>query len=172
MAVKSTNRGGRFEDVYDITVRNNIMLTWKSALKVGTETHAAEMRDILFENNQVIESDRGMALYARDGTHMHNIRFIGNHFERPYPEYQQRLIDFRITERHGKSRISDVLIKDNVVDQRWRHTSIIRGLSDEHDISNVVFENLLYVGKPVLSAEDLNLDAETHTKNITFKAGD
>jgi polygalacturonase len=53
VAVKSTNRDGRFEDVYDITIRDNIMLTQKSALKVGTETHAAEMRDILFENNQV-----------------------------------------------------------------------------------------------------------------------
>ncbi len=169
VAVKSTNRGGKFEDVYDITIRNNIMLTWKSALKVGTETHAAEMKDILFENNQVIESDRGMALYARDGTHMHDIRFIGNHFERPYPELQQSLIDFRITERHGKSRISDILIKDNIVDQRWRQESIIRGLSDEHNISNVVFDNLLYAGKQVLSAEDLDLDAGTHTKNITFK---
>ena len=169
VAVKSTNRGGKFEDVYDITIRNNIMLTWKSALKVGTETHAAEMKDILFENNQVIESDRGMALYARDGTHMHNIHFIGNRFERPYPELQQRLIDFRITKRHGQSRISDILIKDNIVDQRWRQTSVIRGLSDEHNISNVVFDNLLYAGKQVLSAEDLDMDSSTHTKNITFK---
>ena len=84
VAIKSTNRNGRFQDVYDITIRNNVMLTKKSALKVGTETHAAEMKDILFENNQVIESDRGMALYARDGTHMHNIRFIGNRFESPF----------------------------------------------------------------------------------------
>jgi hypothetical protein len=169
VAVKSTNRKGKFDDVYDITIRNNVMLTMKSALKVGTETHAAEMKDILFENNQVIESDRGMALYARDGTHMHDIRFIGNRFERPYPEYQQRLIDFKITERHGQSRISDILIKDNVVDQKWRQASIIRGLSDKHDISNVVFDNLLYSGKQVLSAEDLDLEIGPHARNITFK---
>jgi hypothetical protein len=35
-----------------------------------------------------------------------------------------------------------------------------------------VFENLLYAGKPVLSAGDLDLDAVTHTKNIIFRAGD
>jgi hypothetical protein len=169
VAVKSTNRRGKFGDVYDITIRNNIMLTMKSALKVGTETHAAEMKDILFENNQVIESDRGMALYARDGTHMHDIRFIGNRFERPYPEYQQRLIDFRITERHGLSRISSILIKDNMVDQRWTQPSRISGLAEGHGISGVLFDNLVYAGKQCLSAEDLNLDAGPHATNITFQ---
>ena len=62
-----------------------------------------------------------------------------------------------------------MLIKDNIVDGKWRQASIIRGLSEEYGISNVVFENLVYAGKRVLSAEDLNLDAGTHTENITFK---
>jgi hypothetical protein len=169
VAVKSTNRGGRFEDVYDITVRNNVMLTKKSALKVGTETHAAEMKDIRFLDNDVIESDRGMSLYARDGTHMHNIEFIGNRFERPYAEYQQRLIDFRMTERHGLSRISDVLIKDNVVDRSWRQASLIRGLSAEHGISGVVFENLDIAGTMCRSADDIPLEAGPHAREISFK---
>jgi len=169
VAVKSTNRGGRFEDVHDITIRNNIMLTKKSALKVGTESHASEMRDILFANNQVIESDRGMALYARDGTHMHDIRFIGNRFERPFPDYQQRLLDFRITERHGRSRISDILIKDNIVDERWAQASLIRGLSEDHGISGVVFENLVYAGKQSRSPEDIDLKVGPHAKGISFK---
>ena len=169
VAVKSTNRNGRFEDVFDITIRNNIMLTKKSALKVGTETHATHMRDILFENNQVIESDRGMSLYARDGTYMHDIRFVGNRFERPYPDHKRRLIDFQITKRHGLSRISNILIKDNIADVRWLLPPRIRGFSGEHDISNVVFDNLVYAGKHCLSAEDCDIDAGTHTKAITFK---
>lgn len=169
VAVKSTNRDGRFEDVYDIVVRNNVILTKKSALKVGTETHAAEMKDILFENNQVIESDRGMALYARDGTHMHDIRFIGNHFERPYHDYQQRLIDFRISERHGLSRISNVLIRDNTADATWAQQSQLIGLDEEHGISNVVFDNLVYAGKHCLAAEDANLHVGSFTKDVAFK---
>ena len=100
---------------------------------------------------------------------MHDIHFIGNRFERPYPELRQRLIDFRISQRHGQSRISDILIKDNIVDQKWRQPAIVWGLSDEHNISNVVFDNLLYAGKQVLSAEDLDLNMSKHAKNITFK---
>lgn len=169
VAVKSTNRGGKFEDVYDITIRNNVMLTQKSALKVGTETHAREMKDILFENNQVIESDRGMALYARDGTHMHNIRFVGNRFEEPFPDYQQRLIDFRMSKRHGLSRISDILIKDNVADEKWSQSSQMVGLDEEHGVSNVVFENLTYAGKHCRSEEDADLYVGPFTKDIVFK---
>ena len=169
VAIKSTNRNGRFEDVYDITIRDNIMLTRKSALKVGTETHAAEMKDIVFENNQVIESDRGMALYARDGTHMHHIRFVGNHFEKPFQDYQQKLIHFRISERFGRSRISNVLIKDNVVDERWMLPSELIGLDEEHGISDVVFDNLVYAGKHCLSEEDANLRAGPFTKDIVFE---
>jgi hypothetical protein len=169
VAVKSTNRNGKFEDVYDITIRNNVMLTQKSALKVGTETHAARMKDILFENNQVIESDRGMALYARDGTHMLDVRFVGNRFEKPFRDYQQKLIHFRISERYGKSSISKILIKDNVVDERWMLPSEITGLDDEHGISNVVFDNLVYAGKHCLSEEDANLRAGPFTKDIVFK---
>ncbi len=169
VAIKSTNRNGRFQDVYDITIRNNVMLTKKSALKVGTETHAAEMKDILFENNQVIESDRGMALYARDGTHMHNIRFIGNRFESPFEDYQQKLVHFRISERHGLSRISNILIKDNIADEKWRNQSQILGLSEDYGISNVVFENLVYAGKRVLSAEEANLKVGPFAEDIIFK---
>lgn len=169
VAVKSTNRGGRFEDVFDIIVRDNIMLTQKSALKVGTETHAAEMHDILFADNQVIESDRGMALYARDGTHMHNIRFVGNHFEQPFQDYQQKLIHFRISERHGRSRISNVLVKDNVVHEQWMLPSQITGLDAEHGIEDVVFDNLVVTGKHCLSKEDANLETGPFTKDIVFK---
>ena len=169
VAIKSTNRDGKFEDVYDITVRNNVMLTQKSALKVGTETHAAEMRDILFANNQVIESDRGMSLYARDGTHMHDIRFVGNRFERPFLDYQQRLVDFRISQRHGLSRISGVLIKDSVADEQWPQASRIVGLSEDHEISDVIFENLVIAGKRCLSGEDARLEAGPHTDAISFQ---
>jgi hypothetical protein len=117
----------------------------------------------------VIESDRGMALYARDGTHMHDVRFVGNYFEQPFQDYQQKLIHFRISERHGRSRISNVLIKNNLVDERWMLPSQITGLDDEHVVANVVFDNLVIAGKRCLSKEDANLETGPFTKDIVFK---
>lgn len=169
VAVKSTNRDGKFLDVYDIVVRNNVMLTKKSALKVGTESHAPEMRDIRFENNDVIECDRGMSLYARDGTHMHNIRYIDNRFEEPYPDYQQRLIHFEIKKRNGLSRISNVLIQNCQAEVAWPETSLIRGFDEGHGISGVVIDNLVIAGEKIKSAEMANLEVGRFAEPPEFK---
>jgi hypothetical protein len=100
---------------------------------------------------------------------MHDVRFVGNYFEQPFQDYQQKLIHFRISERHGRSRISNVLIKNNLVDERWVLPSQLIGLDEEHGISNVVFDNLVYAGRHCLSEEDANLRAGPFTKDIVFK---
>jgi len=55
-----------------VTVRRCIVASDASALKVGTETRAL-MRDILFEDCDVFDSDRGLILYARDGGPIENL---------------------------------------------------------------------------------------------------
>jgi hypothetical protein len=49
-----------------VTFRNSIVSTFKSALKIGTETRGP-IRDVTFANCDVFDSDRGIVLYARDG---------------------------------------------------------------------------------------------------------
>jgi len=49
-----------------VTVRNAIVCSTKSALKIGTETRGP-IRDITFENCDVFDGERGIVLYARDG---------------------------------------------------------------------------------------------------------
>jgi hypothetical protein len=169
VAVKSTNQSDKFQDVHDIVVRNNVMLTKKSALKVGTETHATEMHNILFENNEVIECDRGMSLYARDGTRMHDVRFIGNRFEEPYYDYYQRLIHFEVKKRYGLSTISNVLIKDCQADVAWPQTSLIKGFSKDHGISNVVIENLTIAGRKVSSPKAAKIEIGQYAEIPKFK---
>lgn len=169
VAIKSTNYNGRFMDVSDIMVRNNIILTHKSALKIGTETHATEMSDITFAHNDVIECDRGMSIYARDGVHVHAVRFIGNRFESNYPDYEQKLVCFEVKKREGLSRISDILIQDCTVNQRWPQPSTITGLSEGYDVSNVRFVNYRYGGKLCTSPEEADLKIGKHVKDITFE---
>ena len=55
-----------------IAIRNSIVASDASALKIGTETNAP-MKDILFENCDVFDSDRGLILYARDGGPVENV---------------------------------------------------------------------------------------------------
>ncbi|MBD3387291.1 hypothetical protein GF407_20465 [candidate division KSB1 bacterium] len=69
VAVKTRNPHKPTERV---TIRNSIVASDASALKIGTETNAL-MRDIVFENCDVYDSDRGLVLYARDGGPVENV---------------------------------------------------------------------------------------------------
>src|SRR5207247_328568 len=51
--------------VTDVLVKGNILMTKKSALKIGTETEA-DISDVTFIDNDVVESDRGMTLSCED----------------------------------------------------------------------------------------------------------
>ena len=44
------------------------------------------MSGITFEDNDVLESDRGMALYVSDGTALSDVRYLNNRFERNHPD--------------------------------------------------------------------------------------
>lgn len=168
VAIKSTNRDGLFQDVSNITVRHNIILTHKSALKVGTETHAAEMRNITFAYNEVIECDRGMSIYARDGAHVHAVKFIGNNFESPYHDYEQKLVAFEVKKRNGLSRISDILIQDTTVNTRWPKPSEIKGLAEGYGVSDVRFVNYRYNGVVCTSPADADLKLGRFVEGVTF----
>ena len=112
IAIKTTNNGGLLQNCESITVSNCVFLTKKSSLKVGTETKGAIMQNILFQNNHVVEADRGMALYCSDGALFQDIRFIGNYFEKGFADSQKKAIHFQIKNRSGAGQIRNVLIKD------------------------------------------------------------
>lgn len=82
VAMKTTGYSGYGGSLRDVTVRGCVFITKKSSLKLGTETKGNEMRNILFENNDVLEFDRGMAIYIEDGTRMCDVRYVDNRFER------------------------------------------------------------------------------------------
>ncbi len=157
-----------YRDVTDIVVRGNVFLTKKSALKVGTESRTAEMKDITFESNDVLLCDRGMSLYCNDGATYSNIRFINNRFEECYPDRDQCLLDFDIRDREGKGHIRDVLVRDCVADIHWPNKSTFRGHDAEHIVSDVRFENFMIAGRLCRSAEEADLLIVQHAGGITF----
>lgn len=169
VAIKTTNNSGSLRDLKDITVRNNVFLTRKSSLKVGTETKAARMSDILFENNDVVECDRAMALYCLDGATFENIRFINNRIERNYRDRQPMILQFYIKQRGGKGHIKGVQIKDCSVLERFPLGSEIYGLDNEHIIEGVEFDNFKVAGRRIESLGDLGIEKNPFTSNILFK---
>lgn len=169
IAIKTTNNGNLLQDCEDITVRNCVFLTKKSSLKVGTETKGATMRNITFENNYVVEADRGLALYCMDGARFENIRFINNYIESNFPDNQQKGIHFQIRKRSGEGYIKNVLIKDCSFGAAFPRGAEMMGLDAAHLIDGVTFKNLKIAGELCLSADKLGLKTNEFVKNIKFE---
>ncbi|WP_455498700.1 glycoside hydrolase family 28 protein [Coprobacter sp.] len=169
VAIKTTNYAKLLRDVDGITVRKCVFLTKKSSLKVGTETRGEVMKNILFEDNDVIESDRGMALYCSDGARFENIRYIRNRFERNYPDSKQCGIQFVVNKRKPESRIGSidgVLVEDCVFDCHFPKKSDIKALEGSKGI-RVIFNNLVIAGKKCLAAEDARIKIQN--SEVQFK---
>lgn len=112
VAIKCTGIGPSVNvpDVENITVRGCVFLTKKSGLKIGTETRCENMSRIIFENNDVIESDRVMGINVRDGAVVQQVLFKNNRSETYFPDRRQMGINFYITKRdHMLSKLGKIL---------------------------------------------------------------
>jgi hypothetical protein len=170
VAIKSTNTMGYLQDVFDITVRNNVFLTKKSALKVGTESNTEVMKNITFENNEVLEADRGMTLYCYDGAVYENIRYINNHFESTHPDRCQCGLHFRIRKRRdwsGSGIMKQILIKDCSFSRALPNLARMTGLDENHSIK-LTIENLTIAGIPCTSDNEASW-LESKFTDITYK---
>ena len=168
VAIKTTGNGGYLEDVDGITVRGCVFLTKKSSLKVGTETRGNSMRNIVFENNDVLESDRGMALYVSDGAILKGIRYIGNRFERNHPDAKQAGIHFVVNRRRSDSKlgkIKEVLIRDCSFEMPFPEHSKIKYPGPDEGIE-VLIENLKIRGKKVSSLSEARIDVQNASVSI------
>ena len=168
VAVKTTNNLGLNKELQNVVVRSCVFLTRKSSLKVGTETKAARMSDILFEDNDIVECDRALALYCNDGALFENITFSNNRVERNYPDSQRRPIHFKISERHGKGRIRNVMIRNCDFATVFPRPAEIAGLDADHTIDSLTFSNVTIGGRPVRSLDDLGAKIR-FTENIRFE---
>ena len=161
VAVKSTGNSGLLGNVENITVKNCVFLTKKSALKVGTETRAETMKNIFFENNDILECDRGMALYVSDGATLDSIFFKNNRFERNYPDAQRKAIHFDVSKRNPNSKLGEikyVLISDCCFESAFPRKSVIKSAGEINGIK-VIIENLKIGGQKVTDLKSAGIDA-------------
>lgn len=169
VAIKTTGKSGLTGDVNDITVRGCLFLTRKSSLKVGTETRAAIMKNIIFEDNDVLECDRGMAIYVLDGATLENVTYRNNRFERNYPDAQRKGIHFQVDRREPESKlgtVKNVLIKDCIFYNQFPKKSEISFNGDYPGIS-VTIDNLVIAGKKANSEETAGM--LTKNSKVIFK---
>jgi hypothetical protein len=74
IAIKTTLRMGGDQPSRNIVVRDSVVMTRKTALKLGTESRR-DITDVVFENIDVVHSSRGIGLWMRDGFTFSNVTF-------------------------------------------------------------------------------------------------
>ncbi|MBT7000448.1 MAG: hypothetical protein HN778_20720 [Prolixibacteraceae bacterium] len=161
VAVKCTGYGnlGIYNDVEDVTVRGNVFLTKKTALKIGTETRCTNYKRIVFEDNDVIEADRVMGINVRDRAVVDGVLFKNNRSEYFYTDRKQMAINIYITRRVDDQpwtgKIKNVVIEDCSFEQKFPEKIEVSRL-ESHTVKEdiqVKFKNLIIDGKKITSLD-------------------
>ncbi len=162
-------RHGMRRDMTDIVFRDNVCWTVKSALKIGSEVYEKKLSNVRFENNAVVHADRGIVVYAYSGAEIEDSRWVGNQFEFIGGDMKRMNIEIKVQLDEGKSRMREVLLQNNTFERDAENPSRLQGLDADHEISNVIIDNLVIGGKKRLSAEDARIEIRKHVRDVVFK---
>jgi len=149
---------------------------WGNAIEIGFETRAEEIRDIVFEDIDVIraefegfQSGGTFTIHNGDRACVSNILYQNIRVE----DSREKLIDMKIlfsqySRDQERGQIRDITLRDiSIVDGPFP-VSIIRGYDAAHMINNITIENLTVHGKKIENAMDAKMVVEL-SRNVTFK---
>lgn len=168
-------RNGTRRDMADITFRNNVVWTMCSALKIGTEVTEKTLRNVTFENNDVVHADVGIAVWAWRGGTIDGAAWINNHFEnialvpKKGPNAKKNSLRLTIRNVEGAGHVRNLLIKDNTFERFAPEDSVIDGLDADHVFDGVTIDNLTIAGEKRLTPDDARIKVGQFTRNVTFK---
>ncbi len=147
IAIKCTNNSGLLQSCENITVKNALVVTRKTAFKLGTESRA-DIKHVLFENCEAIESSRGIGLWMRDGGTFEDVVFKDvelDLYEIKNEGWSGEPYRVVVEERHGLGKIR------NVVFERVKASAPFRSVFIGHEksfIEDLKFVDCEWVIKP------------------------
>ncbi len=142
LCVKTTDRyGSDARPTRNVTMRDSVVMSLKTPLKVGTES-SADIENILFENIDVIHSARGLGVWMRDGTRFNNITFRSIRIDALEFEGESmsgEAIRFCIQHRLPGGSIKNIVVEDVSVSAPYR--AIFTGREGSR-FSNIILRDI------------------------------
>lgn len=163
------------KNVEDITIRGCVFLTKKSSLKIGTETRCDSIKRIIFEDNDVIESDRIMAIDVKDEAIVDNVLFKNIRAEYHFPDSKKMGINIflkkRSDEQQELGKIQNVTIENCSFYTKFPNNFRVYRDPEQSkkDDVQVTFINLKAEGKQVLTLDPEYFDLKSCNGIINFK---
>lgn len=170
-------RNGTRRDMEDIVFHRNVVWTMCSALKIGTEITGHTVRNVLFDDNDIINADVGIAVWCWRGGTVDGAQWINNRFEAigvvlkesPHKKETNIRITIRNVNNEGLGHIRNLLIKDNTFERFSPNDAMLQGGDDAHLVENVVFENLVIAGRKRVDDEQARMTVSRFTRNVSFR---
>lgn len=169
VAVKVTGQAGFRRPVMGVTVTDSVLMTRKTALKVGTETYA-DVSGVRFSGCQVVNSSRGCAVYTRDGGRVSDVTFQDIDLDlREYDGEDKSGEPFRleVSRRNGLAPIDGVAFEN--ITCRTPFRSLLQGHPDAW-IRDVTFKSVAVTLLPRKTRPGRQpLFVLTHCRDVTFE---
>lgn len=181
-------------ETFDIKFRNCVLwCDWGRAIKTGTETASPVIKDVTFENCDIIRTTHAaMSIDHKDRAAISNMRYENirvEMYEKMLPPVYQRSKDekykrqqekrspelfiFSIAKMNSKDftrgSIRNIVIKDIEVNCAVKPVSIFSGYDSDHDLQGITIENLRFnEEKPVTDPKSMNLTIRKHVRDVNF----
>jgi polygalacturonase len=173
IAVKASRYYGAVGATQDVTISNSVFWTMKSGIKIGSEI-LDNVSGVTFSNNDIVFSDRVMAIYANGTATISDIEFINNRSEKVSDEYKKMLVHFSTSydnNEYGFGHIDGVRVTNHTAYSPSPALSEVKGYDSTHGIANVAFTDLVVNGAKVTEANKggtFKLPFNSYTSNVTF----
>jgi polygalacturonase len=161
LAIKATWFEHTARIVSDIHVKNCVLFTDKSCIKIGTETKAEEFRNIIIEDITVAFSRGAIVIYLRDGATIHDVTYRDIRIKN-----SESALYWGIRKRHALGRIENMTVQDIKVTSDT--PCGMKGHDPQHNISNVDFINYMVDGQLANNKEEANFELSQHVEDLEF----
>jgi polygalacturonase len=168
-------KAGRRRDMRNIVFRNNVIWTMCAALKIGTEVHDHTIRDIRFENNDVVHADSGIVVQCYRNGYVNGASWLNNHFEQigviandsPHRKGAQIYVNSR--SRDGFGHIQNLVLKNNSFEREPAVPSMICAAGERQTVENVLIEDLRIEGRQRKTAVEAGIRIDRDAKQVEFR---
>lgn len=173
------DKASKIQNAENINIKNSVFYTG-GGFKIGTTLAQELVRNITYENIDVVYADELSGFWPVTGANFENIYFknirVEEILDAPKGWGSAALFQWRIlvatweptSSPNNLGYIRNVYVYNLTADDRGGANSVFEGYDSQRNISNVIFDNLYIGGKLTLNPKDAYFDIANQYVDLKF----